>query len=521
MVGRRRCRWWCGRHDRTVSVHDPARDRGAALIIAIGFVVMIGAIAAGLTSMVTSGVGNRIALEDLRDRQYAADGAIEDADRDHARLPRCRQRDVRRRLRRSSVSLNGVDIRVESAVTCNAVLGRRRLPGRPGVGLVRRLRRPARGVRRRRDGRPCARRVRGRCRRPRGRYRRCARGACCDEHPHRPRRPPPTRRRVHARRAGDRDRAQQHRRRGHRGGADHVDERRQLDQRRQPRRHRRRAGRRLPLPRRPGSRWHRSRHARRGRRPRRVDVGLGRLRSRTASWWCGSAGSIATSRLGRPPDDRHLGAPRRRHPHAPRLPGRRGGGCAARRARRIRDGHLLPRPRLRCGHHGSVELVSPDRPPRSATSITLSASVRPDQASLDARSPGGRGRWCCWRTRPCSPGAPSSCSTGARTVVLGDVLVDAACGDQAIVGDLTTLAADGPGRRPRASLGDPYASIVPTPPSCTSGTAPPSRERRCTPLPSASAGSTTLAPGRHVFCQRRHRRGRCRGGAEPTCSSRW
>lgn len=106
---------------RTTSTHDPARDRGAALIIAIGFVVMIGAIAAGLTSMVTSGVGNRIALEQLRDRQYAADGAIEDAVatmRIYLDAGKVTCADAWAQ----SVSLNGVDIRVESAVTCNAVL---------------------------------------------------------------------------------------------------------------------------------------------------------------------------------------------------------------------------------------------------------------------------------------------------------------------------------------------------------------------------------------------------------------
>lgn len=100
---------------------DSTRDRGAALIIAIGFVVMIGAIAAGLTSMVTSGVGNRIALERLRDRQYAADGAIEDAVAT-MRVSLDAGKTTCADVWAQSVNLNGVDIRVESAVTCNAVL---------------------------------------------------------------------------------------------------------------------------------------------------------------------------------------------------------------------------------------------------------------------------------------------------------------------------------------------------------------------------------------------------------------
>ncbi|MCU1364675.1 MAG: hypothetical protein JWN39_314 [Ilumatobacteraceae bacterium] len=54
-------------------------DRGAALLLAIGFVVMIGAITAGLASLVTSGVQNQVTLIAVRDRQYAADGAIETA----------------------------------------------------------------------------------------------------------------------------------------------------------------------------------------------------------------------------------------------------------------------------------------------------------------------------------------------------------------------------------------------------------------------------------------------------------
>jgi hypothetical protein len=107
---------------RTVSVHDPARDRGAALIIAIGFVVMIGAISAGLTAMVTSGIGNRVALEQIRDRQYAADGAVEDAVAELRFLL-----DVGKftcgDASAGAVRLNDVDIRIEVTVTCNAVLG--------------------------------------------------------------------------------------------------------------------------------------------------------------------------------------------------------------------------------------------------------------------------------------------------------------------------------------------------------------------------------------------------------------
>lgn len=53
------------------------RDVGASLMLAIGFVVMIGVISAGLISLATSSLNNRAALEQVRNREYAADGAIE------------------------------------------------------------------------------------------------------------------------------------------------------------------------------------------------------------------------------------------------------------------------------------------------------------------------------------------------------------------------------------------------------------------------------------------------------------
>lgn len=54
-------------------------DSGASLILAIGFVMMVGLISAGLLALATSGLNNRTTLQTLRNRQYAADGAIEQA----------------------------------------------------------------------------------------------------------------------------------------------------------------------------------------------------------------------------------------------------------------------------------------------------------------------------------------------------------------------------------------------------------------------------------------------------------
>jgi hypothetical protein len=55
------------------------RDSGASLIMAIGFVFAVGAVCGGLAGIATSSLNNRRTLEIARDREYAADGAIETA----------------------------------------------------------------------------------------------------------------------------------------------------------------------------------------------------------------------------------------------------------------------------------------------------------------------------------------------------------------------------------------------------------------------------------------------------------
>jgi hypothetical protein len=55
------------------------QDSGSALLLAIGFVLMVGAISAGLAAVATSSMNNRSTLQLVRNRQYAADGAIEQA----------------------------------------------------------------------------------------------------------------------------------------------------------------------------------------------------------------------------------------------------------------------------------------------------------------------------------------------------------------------------------------------------------------------------------------------------------
>jgi hypothetical protein len=57
----------------------PDEDCGASLILAIAFVLMVGVISAGLLALATTGLSNRNTLQTVRNRQYAADGAIEQA----------------------------------------------------------------------------------------------------------------------------------------------------------------------------------------------------------------------------------------------------------------------------------------------------------------------------------------------------------------------------------------------------------------------------------------------------------
>ncbi len=56
-----------------------APDSGASLLLAIGFILMVGVMSAGLVGLATSSLNNRATLSVLRNREYAADGAIEQA----------------------------------------------------------------------------------------------------------------------------------------------------------------------------------------------------------------------------------------------------------------------------------------------------------------------------------------------------------------------------------------------------------------------------------------------------------
>ena len=60
-------------------LHDRVRrdERGASLVLAIAFLVVAGAIGAGLTASVTSGINDATVLALARNRDYAAEGAID------------------------------------------------------------------------------------------------------------------------------------------------------------------------------------------------------------------------------------------------------------------------------------------------------------------------------------------------------------------------------------------------------------------------------------------------------------
>ncbi len=52
-------------------------ERGTSLLLAIAFMVVIGMISSAILSTISSGLHVRTALDSARDRQYAADGAVE------------------------------------------------------------------------------------------------------------------------------------------------------------------------------------------------------------------------------------------------------------------------------------------------------------------------------------------------------------------------------------------------------------------------------------------------------------
>jgi hypothetical protein len=100
---------------------DRDRDRGASLVMAVGFVVLVGSIAAGLAGLITSSNLNRVSLASVRDRQYAADGAIEEAITAVRALDRAGDGSCDSDQGFSTSDLNGHPIHVDWEYACGAV----------------------------------------------------------------------------------------------------------------------------------------------------------------------------------------------------------------------------------------------------------------------------------------------------------------------------------------------------------------------------------------------------------------
>jgi hypothetical protein len=97
-------------------------DRGAALIVAIAFVVMIGTIGAGLAGLITSSSNNRVSLQTLRNREYAAEGAIEESIATVRGLDRSTSAACAATGTTTS-TINGIDVRVDWQGACTVVRG--------------------------------------------------------------------------------------------------------------------------------------------------------------------------------------------------------------------------------------------------------------------------------------------------------------------------------------------------------------------------------------------------------------
>ncbi|MCU1361687.1 MAG: hypothetical protein JWN99_2976 [Ilumatobacteraceae bacterium] len=105
------------------AVPDDQRDRGAALILAIAFVVMIGTIGAGLAGLITSSSNNRVSLQTLRNREYAADGAVEEAVAAVRGLDRGSSASCSTVDGTSSSVINNMSMRVDWQAACTVVRG--------------------------------------------------------------------------------------------------------------------------------------------------------------------------------------------------------------------------------------------------------------------------------------------------------------------------------------------------------------------------------------------------------------
>ncbi len=97
-----------------IAFRRPASDqRGAALILAIVFMVVVGGVSLVTLSYITNGTNQRRLLEQARNREYAADGAIESAIAQVRNLPAPGPAVTPCPTYNTSAPINGFDIRVD------------------------------------------------------------------------------------------------------------------------------------------------------------------------------------------------------------------------------------------------------------------------------------------------------------------------------------------------------------------------------------------------------------------------
>lgn len=152
----------------------------------------------------------------------------------------------------------------------------------------------------------------------------------------------------------------------------------------------------------------------------------------------------------------------------------------------------------------SVELTVVGSAERSATTFSLSATLRP--AVPIGALPGGMSAPLLLTRTGTALDCPELELGAGRVVVLGDALVDDACGPKAVVGEPKLLESTR-GIEPTPGVRDPFADVLPPAPSCAPttdpvfGTSPTPTSTVVHTRPVVVSGEVRLAPGRHVLCQ--------------------
>jgi choice-of-anchor A domain-containing protein/prepilin-type N-terminal cleavage/methylation domain-containing protein len=154
----------------------------------------------------------------------------------------------------------------------------------------------------------------------------------------------------------------------------------------------------------------------------------------------------------------------------------------------------------------SVELTITGSAERSPSTFSLSATLRPD-VPLGAM-PGGLSAPLVLVSEAFDAGTdcPELEIALGRVVVLGDALIDDACGPKAFIGETELFETTGAASL-TASVRDPIAGPLPPAPSCAAttdpvfGTSPSAGSTVVHTRPVVVSGDVTLAPGRYVLCQ--------------------